>query len=1125
MSRLDPLAFPRCLRRCGQSPVAGMSRRHNGVPAIRVSEVISIMQRSLALRIGTCVAVALIVTAGAFFQFSRASSAHAAGITTGRTVIKGSVVPILKGVHPVGLTQSDRVLKLSIALAPRNSAKLAVLIANQRDPKSPLYHQYITPAEYNTLFAPSQATVDAVVGFLRGQGLIVGTIAPNHLLIDASGSAAAVQRAFRVTINDYSLHGRQVYAPANDPSVPSSLAGAIIAIGGLDDVGVYHPLDQAAATAHVGSGPAGGYTPSELRTAYDMGSLISGDNGSGQTVAIFELDGYIPADVNTYLSYYSLGSAKYSNVLVDGATNTAGAGAIEVELDMEDVSAIASGANQKIYIGPNTTQGVNDTYNKIVTDNIAKTASTSWGLCEPSSGTSELAALDTIFQQAAAQGQAIFAAAGDSGAYDCGDTNLAVDSPADDPNVVGVGGTSLNTGSGGTYSSETVWSCSSCTGNGSAKGEGGGGGLSTYFSQPSYQTGPGVSNSYSNGMREVPDVSADADPNTGYSMYCTVSAAGCPSSGWLEIGGTSAAAPLWAAVATDTNQYLAGQSKPTLGSGSAEIYHLFNTSQTYTAYHDITSGNNLYYPATSGYDMASGIGTPDVWNFARDAAGAVVSNDFSISASPTSLSIQQGNNGTSTISTAVTSGSAGTVSLTASVSPSGPTASLNPTSVTAGNSSTLTVSVGSSVATGTYTVTVTGTEGSAQHSTSVTVTVTAPATNDFSISASPTSLSIQQGNNGTSTISTAVTSGSAGTVSLTASVSPSGPTASLNPTSVTAGNSSTLTVSVGSSVATGTYTVTVTGTEGSAQHSATVTVTVTSASSGGITNGGFETGDFTGWTFSGQAHSISTTAHSGKYSAMLGSTSPTNGDSSISQTFTVPSGDGTLSFWYKVVCPDTVTYDWATATVKDNTTNTTTTMLGKTCNNNNTWVQVSTGVTAGHSLTLTLTSHDDNYPGDPTYTLYDDVALSAPVSNPVVNGGFEDGNFTGWTFTGQAHSISTTAHSGSYSAMLGSTSPTNGDSSISQTFTIPSGGSTVSFWYDVVCPDTVTYDWATATLKDNTTNTTKTILAKTCVNGSGWILVNASATAGHSVTLTLTSHDDNYPGDPTYTLFDDVSAH
>ena len=137
----------------------------------------------------------------------------------------------------------------------------------------------------------------------------------------------------------------------------------------------------------------------------------------------------------------------------------------------------------------------------------------------------------------------------------------------------------------------------------------------------------------------------------------------------------------------------------------------------------------------------------------------------------------------------------------------------------------------------------------------------------------------------------------------------------------------------------------------------------------------FETGNFSGWSTTGTT-SISTVAHSGSYSGQAGSTSPTNGDSTISQTFTVPSGNGKLSFWYQVHCPDSLTYDWATATLKDNTSGTTTTILAKTCNNNATWVQVTASVTAGHSYTLTLISHDDNYAGDATYTLFDDVNVS-----------------------------------------------------------------------------------------------------------------------------------------------------
>jgi hypothetical protein len=252
---------------------------------------------------------------------------------------------------------------------------------------------------------------------------------------------------------------------------------------------------------------------------------------------------------------------------------------------------------------------------------------------------------------------------------------------------------------------------------------------------------------------------------------------------------------------------------------------------------------------------------------------------------------------------------------------------------------------------------------------------TTPAGNDFSISVSPTSGSVAAGSSATATVSTTRVSGTAESVALTASGLPSGATASFSPTSVTAGASSTLTISTTSSTAAGTYPITITGTAASATHTTSYSLTVTTTG-GGITNGTFETGSLSGWTSAGTTSVVNTGAHAGTYAARVGSTAVTNGDSSIAQTFSAPTGKTTLGLYYKISCPDTVTYDWATVTLRDNTTSTTTTVLAKTCTNTGAWVNKTAAITAGHSYTLTLISHDDNYAGDPTYTLYDDVILS-----------------------------------------------------------------------------------------------------------------------------------------------------
>ena len=271
----------------------------------------------------------------------------------------------------------------------------------------------------------------------------------------------------------------------------------------------------------------------------------------------------------------------------------------EAESDIEVMQGSAPGAAILMYEAPNDDQGAINMYNKIVSDNRASVVTTSWGGAESTYPNDELSAMDQSAQEGAAQGQAIFAASGDAGAFDAAGTGvhsestLAVDFPASDPWVTGVGGTTL-TSDGTRYAGETVWSDGSDPRNPSGTG----GGLSTLFSLPSYQSGPGVTNSFSNGERQVPDVAANADPNTGYRVY-TVDNFDSPT--WGVIGGTSLSAPLWAGFAAIINQSL-GRS---LGFLNPILYSLGQQAATFTQppYHDVTQGTNLFYPATAGWDF------------------------------------------------------------------------------------------------------------------------------------------------------------------------------------------------------------------------------------------------------------------------------------------------------------------------------------------------------------------------------------------------------------------------------------------------------------------------------------------------------------------------------------------
>jgi subtilase family serine protease len=606
------------------------------------------MQRNVA-RNSLFIVISLLLICASLLAISIAARAE----QNSPKVLNGQIAPLVAQAQLLQVASPGQQLNLSLGLQPRNTAALNSLLSSLYDPQSPQYHQYLTPDQFEALFAPTPDSVQQVVSYLQSVGMTVTSIAPNNLLIDATSSVAQADQAFSTTINNYQLGSQVFYANATPPVVPAAISSLITSIGGLDNSTQYQPLyrgggkpspypatKQPANPYRVGAGlvpalakrangPTSGYGPKDLVGAYNATPLQSaGLLGDNQTIALFELDGYQSSDVARYFANYGIATPTISNVLVDNFSGTAGQGAIEVELDIEVAGALAPHANQLVYEGPNTTQGLNDTYNQIVHDHKAQVVSISWGLCESSSGAAELQTLDTIFKQGAAEGMSFFAASGDSGAYDCNDSNLAVDSPASDPYITGVGGTNLQLNAGA-YGSEAVWSNASDTQR-SPRGAGGGGGISNTFTLPAWQTGQGVINANSSGApcnapngqycRQVPDVSANADPASGYAIYCTVNNAGCSAAGWLNVGGTSAAAPLWAGSMALINQYLLSKGKTVVGFANPALYGIFNAQQSLPAFHDVTRGTNLYYPAAAGYDMASGIGSPDINNLAQDLA-------------------------------------------------------------------------------------------------------------------------------------------------------------------------------------------------------------------------------------------------------------------------------------------------------------------------------------------------------------------------------------------------------------------------------------------------------------------------------------------------------------------------
>jgi kumamolisin len=527
---------------------------------------------------------------------------------------------------------------------------------------------------------------------------------------------------------------------------------------------------------------------------------------------LFEYYGTDLADLTTYfnnahqtnnvpITLFSTDGTSTSCVASSGCDDT------EQTLDMTQAIGMAPGlASLVMYIGSTDTAIISamTTHNPLPT-----TIGCSWGWTPADPNT-----LNPYFGKMAAQGQNFFAASGDSSTWSS--RNEAW--PADNAYVVSVGGTDLSTASaGGPWKSETAWVDS-------------GGGISPdSIPIPSWQQLSGVINSSNKGsttLRNGPDVSANAN----FTYYVCADQTTCTAN---KYGGTSFATPLWAAYIALANQQAVANGGSPLGFINPTIYSIGAAGgANYAAdFHDITSGTSGSYSAVTGYDLVTGWGSMNGASLINALVGAPTSPNFTLSPSPASVSVIQGNNGSSTITSAVLNGFNSAVALSASGQPTGVTATFNPNPIAAPGSgtSTLTLAVAPTTATGTYTITVTGTGGGVTQTSTVSLTVTAAPTPNFTISASPTSVSAAQGNNGTSKITTTVSGGFNSAVALSAKGQPSGVTASFSPTSIPAPGSgtSTVTFTASRSASTGTYTITITGTGGGKTNTTTVSLKIT----------------------------------------------------------------------------------------------------------------------------------------------------------------------------------------------------------------------------------------------------------------------------------------------------------
>jgi kumamolisin len=497
----------------------------------------------------------------------------------------------------------------SLVLRLPGRAGLRRYLADAEDPSSPRFHRFLPAAAFGRRFGLPDPAVRAVMADARSAGLRVLQAYPQRTAIRVQGRAADVERFVGAGLGEFrDPAGRRYRAPLARPAVPAILRPYVSGLSGLDTRPLIRPALPPGPLADV---PPGGLKPEDLAKAYDIAPLYArGVHGEGQTVAIVSFATVGDADIQAYQRLLGIQSPGFEHVPVDGGNRQPD---VEVALDIETVLGIAPSAKILNYEAPNDLGAFADVINRIVSDGRTKIVSMSWGLCESFWPPDARLAVSNAIDAAAAQGITIFVASGDNGGFDCQREDLtnhspSVSWPADSPSVVSVGGTLLSVNADGSYAGETGW-------EDVLSNSGGGGGLDPIDRRPDFQQGPGVDNSASNGKRQIPDVSAAADPDSGYLVVFT-------SKGSLRegiVGGTSAATPFWAGSMALVQQLAAQRGAGPLGFVDPLLYQLAATPQTFPPFHDVTRGGNRLFDATPGWDYSTGLGSPDVFNLARDA--------------------------------------------------------------------------------------------------------------------------------------------------------------------------------------------------------------------------------------------------------------------------------------------------------------------------------------------------------------------------------------------------------------------------------------------------------------------------------------------------------------------------